>query len=174
MRDFFQIFEGNFRIIHFASTEADGHFDLHPISEPTTCISYLEGTMVLICLGPQSDFFHLNFGLSPFRLTFFFCPFVDELSKVHHTADRWFCVGRDLDQVELGIVGNFQGLFDGHYTDIVTIRADQADFRNTDAFIYSKIVGADMLLLLTRTDASLRLAFSRTDDTMNVGESSTK
>jgi len=175
MRNFFQVFEGNFRIIHFATTESDGYFHFHPVFQPATCISHFEGAMVLIRLWPQPDFLHLNFGLSFLCLAFFLCSFIDELSKIHHTANGRVSVGRDLDQVEFGVAGKFQGFLDGHYTDVVPVGTNQADFRNTDAFIYSKFVGADMLLLLTiQQTASLWLAFSRTDDTMNVGESSTK
>ena len=132
--------------------------------------------MVFICLRPQPDFLHLDFGLSLFCLAFFLCPFVDEFPKIHHTTDGRVSVRRNLNKVKLGFVGKLQSLFDGHHTDVITIGPNQAYFRNTDAFIYSKIVCADMLLLILVIEqtASLRLAFSRADDTMNVGESSTK
>jgi hypothetical protein len=42
-----------------------------------------------------------------------------------------------------------QSLTDRHNADIAAIRPNQTDFCDADTFIYSKFVGADMLLLLT-------------------------
>jgi hypothetical protein len=41
-----------------------------------------------------------------------------------------------------------QGLPNRHDTDVSTVRPDQTDFRDADALIYSKFVGADKLLLV--------------------------
>jgi len=41
-----------------------------------------------------------------------------------------------------------QSLTDRYNTDISAIWTNQANFRNADALIYSKFVGADMLLLM--------------------------
>jgi hypothetical protein len=41
-----------------------------------------------------------------------------------------------------------QSLANRYNTDIATIWPDQANFRDADALIYSKFVGADMLLLI--------------------------
>jgi hypothetical protein len=129
--------------------------------------------MVFIRLGPQADVLHLDFCLGFSGLAFFLGPFVNELSEVHYTTYGWFGVRRDLDQVELGVAGNLQGFLDGHNPDVITCGPDQADFRDSDAFIYSKIVCADKLLLLSRTDDQPMAGFLREDDTISHCESST-
>ena len=53
-----------------------------------------------------------------------------------------------LHQIQFGFACDLQGFLDGHDTDIPTIWTDQADFHDADALIYSKLVGAYMLLLV--------------------------
>ncbi|WP_345325153.1 hypothetical protein [Candidatus Villigracilis proximus] len=57
-------------------------------------------------------------------------------------------LGRNLHKIHIGIAGNLQSLANRHDAHITTIWADQANFRDADALIYSKFVGADMLLLI--------------------------
>jgi hypothetical protein len=52
-----------------------------------------------------------------------------------------------------------QSLANRHYTDVATIRTDQANLRDADAFIYSKFVGADKLLLVIITDDQPKAGF---------------
>jgi hypothetical protein len=54
-----------------------------------------------------------------------------------------------------------QSLTYRHNTDIAAIWTNQANFRDADTLIYSKFVGADMLLLIINetNPAFLRLVF---------------
>jgi hypothetical protein len=54
-----------------------------------------------------------------------------------------------------------QSLANRHNTDIAAIWTNQANFRDADALIYSKFIGADMLLLIVyeTNPAFLRLVF---------------
>ena len=79
---------------------------------------------------------------------FFLRFFVNEFPKIHYTTNRRGGPGGNLYKVHLGIAGNLQCLADRYNTDITAIWADQANLRDADALIYSKFVGADMLLLV--------------------------
>ena len=137
--DLFQIFECDLGVIHFAAAELDGHANLMPLLQPAAGIIYFEAAMSLVRFGPQPDFFDFDLGLGPFGLTILLRPLINELSKVHHTADGRIGIRRNLHKVQLGIAGNLQGLADRHNTNVAAIRPDQSDFRNPDALIYSKI-----------------------------------
>jgi len=52
-----------------------------------------------------------------------------------------------------------QGLADGDNTDVPTIRPNQADFRDANTLINSKIVGADKFLLVIITDDQPKAGF---------------
>jgi hypothetical protein len=43
--------------------------------------------------------------------------------------------GRDLDEVEFGILGQAQRLADRHDADLLTLRADQADLGDADTVV---------------------------------------
>jgi hypothetical protein len=89
-------------------------------------------------LRAQADFLDLNLGLGFLGFAVLFSPFVDELAVVNHTADRRIGVRRDLDQVQLSVACDLQGLADRYDTDVAAIWPDQADFRDADALINSK------------------------------------
>jgi hypothetical protein len=65
-------------------------------------------------------------------------------------------------------------LSEGNNPDIAAIWPDQADFRDADALIDTKFCSADKLSPNSKQLTSHRLVFWRADNTMNVGESSTK
>jgi hypothetical protein len=62
----------------------------------------------------------------------------------------------------------------GNNTDITAIWPDQADFRDADALIDSKLCSADKLSPIAKQLTSPRLVFWRADNTMKTWESSTK
>ena len=110
--------------------------------EPATGIVNLKATMSFISLRAQTNFLYFDLRLGFFRLTFLLCLFVNKLTKVHYAANRRRSTGRDLYKIHLGIAGNLQGLLNGNNTYIASIGPDQANLRDADAFIHSKLVGA--------------------------------
>ena len=146
--DLFQVFQRDLGIIHFATAEPDGHANLMPLQKPAAGVFHFEAAMGLIGLWAKADFLDLDLGLRFLGFFFLLGPLVNELAKIHDTADRRRGAGRNLHKIQFGIVCNLQRLFDGNDADIAAIRSDQADFRYTDAFIYSKFVSADKPLLV--------------------------
>jgi hypothetical protein len=86
---------------------------------------------------------------------------IPELAKIHYTTNRRYSSGRNFHEIHVGIAGNLQSLTYRHNTDIAAIWTNQANFRDADTLIYSKFVGADMLLLIINetNPAFLRLVF---------------
>ena len=64
----------------------------------------------------QPDFFYFNLGLRFTCFTFLFSAFVEELTKIHNTADRGCCSGSYFNQVLLSFTCHAEGLLDaaGH------------------------------------------------------------
>jgi hypothetical protein len=71
-------------------------------------------------------------------------------------------------------MGNLQGVPDWYNPYVLSRGSDQADFGDSNGLIYSKIVGADKLLLGYNLMTSHTAGYSLVDNTMNRGESSTK
>lgn len=136
--DLLQVFERDLRVVHFAAAELDRHPDFVSLQKPAAGIVHLEAAVGFVRLRAQADFLDLDLGLGFLCLAVLFGPFVDKLAVVDHTADGWIGVRRDLDQVQLGVACDLQGLADRYNTDIAAIRPDQADLRDADALINSK------------------------------------
>lgn len=86
-------------------------------------------------LGPQADFLDLDLGLRLARFALLLGLLVQELPVVEDPADRRNRVGCNLDQVEVGLLGDAQRLVDGDDADVLPIRADQAYFREPDLLV---------------------------------------
>ncbi|GAT12889.1 uncharacterized protein RMCN_6022 [Mycolicibacterium novocastrense] len=69
------------------------------------------------------------------RLARLLSRLVFELSVVHDLADRGFGIRCYFDEIEIGIRGDAEGIFDAHYAYLFTARSDQADFRYADTLV---------------------------------------
>ena len=58
-----------------------------------------------------------------------------ELAEVHDLADRWSCVGRNLDKVEARILGETLRVIRSHYSVLYTLLVNQTNFGDADAMI---------------------------------------
>src|SRR3712207_1662389 len=58
-----------------------------------------------------------------------------ELPVVHELGDRRPGHGRDLDEVELGVLGQAQRLADRHDADLLALGPDQADLGDADTVV---------------------------------------
>jgi hypothetical protein len=62
-----------------------------------------------------------------------------ELPVVHELSDRWAGLSGDLDEVELGLLREPQGVLDAHDADLFPVRSDQADLGNADAVVDARL-----------------------------------
>jgi len=117
------------------------------VFQPAAGIVYFEHPVRVVGLGAQADFLDFDLGLLLASLAFLLRSLVEELPKVHRTADGRGGVGGNLHQVEFRLAGDLQGLLDWHDANVLSIGADQANLRNPDGLIYSKFICADKSLL---------------------------
>ncbi len=69
------------------------------------------------------------------RLALLLCRLVLELAVVHDLADRWAGVRGYLDQVEIGLDSQAQGIFNTHDADLLAVGSDKPDLRYADTLI---------------------------------------
>ena len=65
--------------------------------------------------------------------------FVTELAAVHDAADRRFGVRGDFDEIQLCGLGDLHAFTGLNDADLLSIRTDQANLRDTDRVVYSRI-----------------------------------
>src|SRR5690606_31922024 len=73
-----------------------------------------------------------------------------ELAVVHHPANRWNSLRRDLDQVELGLLGHAQGFPQMDDAERLVVDADQPDFLRDNLTVDA--------MRASRSDAAFSLA----------------
>lgn len=137
--DFFQVFESQLWVCDFASAEAHRYPHLDAVKKPPPCITNFERAVMLVGFWAQADLFDLDFCLGLSGFTVFLRPLINELTDIHHPAYGWFGIRGDLDQVQLSIAGDAQGLLSRDYADVLTVRTDQTDFLSLDGLIDPKI-----------------------------------
>jgi hypothetical protein len=104
--------------------------------------------MMFVCLGPQANFFDLNFRLRFPGFLLFFCTFIKKFADVGNFANGRGGARGDFYQVEFRFPSLTQCFFYRYNADIFAFGIDQADFRNTNGFICSEIDSADSFLLI--------------------------
>ena len=63
------------------------------------------------------------------------CSFILELAVVHELAHRRAGVGCHLDQVEVGLLSQTQGVLHADNADLLAAGADETHFGNADPFV---------------------------------------
>ena len=91
--------------------------------------------VVRVDLGSQLLFLDDGLLLVLARLACLLSRLVLELAVVHDLADRRFGVRGYFDEVEIGIRGDAECVFDAHDAYLLTTRSDQADFRYANALV---------------------------------------
>jgi hypothetical protein len=122
--------------------------------------------MVLSSLGSESDLFYLDVFLCFFGFLTFLFLFVEEFSKIHHLADWWIGIRRDLYQVKISFPGDVLGFFYRNYSYVFPCRVNKTNFANPDTIIRPIINVSYFFLLL--------LIFSDFDNTIVKGLPSTR
>jgi hypothetical protein len=62
------------------------------------------------------------------------------LRVIEHPTNRGLRVGRDLDEVEIAVLGVGERLVDREDPDLFTVRTDQTDLGNPDPFVDPRLV----------------------------------
>ena len=101
----------------------------------------LEPVVVLFDLRAELYFFEVRDVLLPLRLLLLLVLLVLEFSEVHHAANRRLGGGRNLDQVQLTLLGVSERFSDAQDSYLLAVRPDDADRRNPDAIIDPDFLG---------------------------------
>src|ERR1700712_807344 len=118
-----------------ASTEHDRHLDLRPRLQEADDVTLLGLVVVRVDLRSQLLFLDDGLLLILARLALLESRLVLELAVVHDFANRRFGIRGYFDEIEIGIHGDAECIFDAHYAYLFTARSDQADFRYANAFV---------------------------------------
>ena len=118
-----------------AAAEADDALDLVPALEESLDVAALGGVVVLIDLGAELDLLELGVCLVASRVARLHGRLVLELAVVHELAHRWAGVGCHLDQVEVGLLSQTQGVLHADNADLLAAGADETHFGNADPFV---------------------------------------
>jgi hypothetical protein len=105
------------------------------VAEEALDVALLGAVVVVGDLRPQLDLADVDLLLVLAGLLGLLLLLVLVLGVVEQPADRRARVGGDLDQVEIGLAGDLQGLLGVDDTDLLAVGADQADLGNADALI---------------------------------------
>ena len=117
------------------AAEADDALDLVPALEESLDVAALGGVVVLIDLGAELDLLELGVCLVASRVARLHGRLVLELAVVHELAHRRAGVGCHLDQVEIGLLSQTQGVLHADNADLLAAGADETHFGNADPFV---------------------------------------
>src|SRR5205823_10343374 len=110
-------------------------FDLVSLPEEPLDVALLRPVVMWVDLGPELDLLDDRLGLVLAGLPGLERGLVLELAVVHELADRWPCRGRDLDQVEVGLLGQPERIIQGNDPYLLAVRADEPYLGNPDALV---------------------------------------
>ena len=117
------------------SAEHDRDLDLRPRFEEADDVTLFGLVVVVVDLGSQLLFLDDGLLLVLARLALLVCRLVFELAVVHDFAHRRLGVRGYFDEVEIGIRGDAECIFDAHDAYLFTARSDQANFRYANALV---------------------------------------
>jgi len=134
----FQQFAAQIDMRHLAAPKPQADFHLVTIGQKLEHVAHFHVIVMGVRIGAELDFFDLDdlllftgFGLA-------LLLFVFELAEIHDLAHRRIGVGRNLDQIQTGIIGHLHSTRRGHNPCVFAIGSDQPDFIGSDAFIYAR------------------------------------
>jgi hypothetical protein len=123
------------RVGHFATAEEDGQLDLVSGIEELRGLATFGFEVMVIDLGPDTDFFQLDDVLMAAGLAFFATLLVPKLAVVHEPADGWHRVGRHLDQIESPLTRHLKCVKSWNDADLLAVLIDQPDLANPDTLV---------------------------------------
>ena len=106
-----------------------------PASQEADHVALLGLVVVRVDLGSQLLFLDDGLLLVLARLARLLSRLVLELAVVHDLADRRLGVRGYFDEVEIGVRGDAECIFDAHDAYLFTAGSDQADFRYANALV---------------------------------------
>ena len=122
-------------VSHFTAAEANSDLNAVALSQELLGIAQLGVEIADVDTGGHTDFLDFDNMLVLFRFFLALGLLELELTVVHELANGRDSVGRDLDQVQTGLIGAVLSLGSRHDAELLTGVADQSNFAVADLFI---------------------------------------
>ena len=144
---------------HLATAEAQGDLHLVAVLQEADHVAQLDVVVAVVRLRAELHFLDLNDLLAGLGLGSTLLFLVAELAVVHQPADRRGGVGRDLDQVDIGLFGHAACLTQPEDTQLLVLYAQQANLGGVDFTVDAVVAfGSDAdYLRMNWTKAGSRL-----------------
>ena len=120
---------------HFATPEAQSHFDLVFFFQETRHVPELDLVIVFVSTGAQFDFLDLHLLLLQLGFVSALLFLILELAVVHDAADWRLRGRRDLNQISPGFFSQLQSSSDTHDPQLLTVHTLETNLRNRDFFV---------------------------------------
>src|SRR3954453_6539532 len=117
------------------AAEHDRDLDLVARFQEPHYVTLLGLVVVRVDLRPELHLLDDRVHLVTACLTGLLRGLVLVLAVVHELADRWPGGGCDLDEVEVGLLGQSQCIADGDDADLLTVGTDEPHFRDADPVV---------------------------------------
>ncbi len=128
-------FHTDLGVTHLTAAKTDGDLDFVAAFHETDGVTHLGLEIGNVGVQAEAHLFDLHHALIFAGFLFALGLLKAVLAVVHNAADGGLSVGRDLDQIQFTLVGEFLRLASGHHAELFAVGADHADFRVADLFI---------------------------------------
>ena len=135
--------EAQLGAVLLTTAEHDRDLDLVAGPQEPHDVTLLGLVVVRVDLRTKLHLLDDHVRLVPTRLTGLLGVLVLELPVVHELADGRLALRRDLDQVEVGLLGELQGLVGRDDADGLAVGSDESDLGNPDPVVDTQL-GADV------------------------------
>ena len=119
----------------FAPAVLERQLDLAPLAEEAADVAELHLVVVLVDVGVELDLLDDDLGLVLAGLLLALAFVVAVLAEVHDPADRRVCARGNLDEIEVGVLRNTQGVTGFHDPGLGPVREDDADAGDADLVV---------------------------------------
>jgi len=114
-------------------------------------MAFFRPVVMRVDLQPKSDLLENRVRLVLPGLTILDRRLVLEFPEVHELADRRSGLRRDLDEVEIGLLGETQRVFNPDDADLLPVRADQPHLWDADTVVNPGLADVVLLHAVTKT-----------------------
>ena len=135
--DTVQQFQTKLLVRHFATPEAQGHFNLVAFAQEFQHRAHLDIIVMLVRAGTKLDFLDFNDVLLFAGLSLALLLLILEFAEVHDLADRRFRIGRDFNQVKPGLLGLGHRAGWRNNANVFPVCANQANLGAANAVVHA-------------------------------------
>lgn len=124
-------------------------------------MALLRPVVVRVDFQPKSDLLEDRVRLVLARFTVLDRGLVLKLPEIHELTDRRPGLRRDLDEVEIGLLGETQRVFNPDDADLLPVRADQPHLWDADTVVNPGLADVVLLHAVTKTTGTQEKAPER-------------